>query len=1198
MSNFVARRGQLKGILTRFWNYVTTPDNDVNQIHIRKEKVEEVWQEFNRIQAEIELEIGEGENINEHYQYREEFEELYYKAITEANRRIHRTENISGTVEYNRDEDSERKMKEVNPMVKLAALNVPIFSGVYAEWASFYDIYTALIHNNDSISTIQKFFYLRSSLSEGAAECIKNIETTANNYLSAWSNLISRYNNKKLLVQTHVRAICDLPTVKGKSSSSLRQFSDNLRGHLAALKTLNQRPSEWGPLLLHVVCSKLDTDTISEWEIKTPIDELAKVDDLIEFLDSRFRVLEAVESAKNMNKSVNTVFEYKNTNRKNKFERNSMSLAVTAEIKCFICNQSHTIYKCPTFVAMSVDNRIKKTYELGLCKICLRRHEKRKCFARHCFKCAKAHNTMLHIGTEHQKLSTTTAVGSSSNTAATDTTVITSVNAHASVAIEHVLLSTAVVLAVNVDGNTLPCRVLLDSGSQTNFITEELVQTLHLKKNKIEHVISGIGETSQRATSSVWAKIKSRINDYTLNLQMVVVPKITGHLPNHNVKTKYNIPNNIKLADPSFNEPQKIDVLIGAAHFYDILRGGQKRPNPTGPLYQETVFGWVAAGPVLINSHANMMPSSAAFLATHGVMTLEHLLQQFWIVEDMGNEATYTPEERACEDHFNKTVTRSKIDGRFVVKLPFRENAKRLGKSYEIAKRRLLVIERKFKGNQDLKTEYISFMDEYERLGHMELVNEDTEVEGKMCYLPHHAVRKEDSTSTKLRVVFDASCKTQTGASLNDVLMKGPAIQNEIIYILARFRTHNYVVTADIAKMYRQIVVAEEHRDWQRILWRTMPEALVQTYRLNTVTYGTVPASYIATACLKKLAETNSMEYPKAAAAIIRDFYMDDFLSGAETKDEAATLIRQLIDVMNSAGMKLRKWSSNDIDLLKSILPDEDIELSNYYDIGGSTKKILGLYWDAHTDKLRFKMSPGVGSTTAISKRDILSDIASIFDPLGLVGPVVIRAKIMLQALWREKVNWDEPIPIGVREEWLKYRNLLPALNNLSISRKILGDLSVGHIEIHGFSDASEVAYGCCLYVRYATGTGSYSTSLICAKSKVAPIKTLSIPRLELCAALLLSRLAAKIIPKLQLNIKRRYFWTDSTIVLAWISSPAANWKVFVGNRVSEIQDKTSCSEWRHISSKENPADVISRGCCPSKLTENVLWWTGPEWIR
>lgn len=140
MSNFVAQRGQLKGILTRFWKYITTPDNDVNEIHIRKEKIEQLWQEFNRIQAEIELEVGEGESINEHYQFREEYEELYYKAITEANRKIQRAENISGTVEYDRDEDSERKLKEVNPMVKQAALNVPIFSGVYAEaeWTSFY----------------------------------------------------------------------------------------------------------------------------------------------------------------------------------------------------------------------------------------------------------------------------------------------------------------------------------------------------------------------------------------------------------------------------------------------------------------------------------------------------------------------------------------------------------------------------------------------------------------------------------------------------------------------------------------------------------------------------------------------------------------------------------------------------------------------------------------------------------------------------------------------------------------------------------------------------------------------------------------------------------------------------------------------------------------------------------------------------
>jgi len=944
----------------------------------------------------------------------------------------------------------------------------------------------------------------------------------------------------------------------------------------------------------------MDTDTISDWEIKTPRDELPKVIELLDFLDSRFHILEAVESAKHMNKTSNIVNDNKNTNQKNKFDKNSVSFAATSEVQCYVCNSSHTIYKCPAFIALAIGDRIKKTTELGLCKICLRRHEKKKCLARHCFKCGKPHNTLLHIVTEYQKASAPVSEkGQVATEVQLSSPVTTSVNAHVSTTTEHVLLSTALVSAANINGSMIPCRVLLDSGSQTNFITAELAQTLKLKKIKIEHLINGIGETSQRVTSAVWGAIKSRMNNYTLNLRMVIVPKITGHLPNKKVNAKYNIPDGIKLADPLFYSPQKIDILIGAEHFFDILCEGKIRPNPNGPLYQKTTFGWVASGPVTINQREDAMITSTTFYTTESGPTLVNLLQKFWIIEEPGNNVTHTQEERACVDHFNNTVTRCKFDGRFIVQLPFRENAKRLGKSYEIAKRRLLAMERKFENNSELKIEYSSFMKEYEELGHMELVkDEEDEIEGETCYLPHHAVRKECSTSTKLRVVFDASCKTQSGVSLNDTLLKGPVIQDDIIFILARFRTYKYVLSADVEKMYRQIWVSEPHRNMQRILWRTSPDAPIQTYRLKTVTYGTVPASYLATACFKHLAETHQEQHREGAEAIVRDFYMDDFLGGAETNEKTTELLVQLTTLLNTAGMKLRKWSSNDINLIKSIVPEEDIELSNDFESDSTVKKILGLFWDASSDELKYKIPPIPSCAQyTITKRKMLSDIASIFDPLGLVGPVVIRAKILLQSLWREKINWDEAVPDCMQEEWRKYCESMPSLNNLVIPRKIAGDLINDIVEIHGFSDASEVAYGCCLYLRCINSDGACSTSLICAKSKVAPIKSLSIPRLELCAALLLVRVATTLLPKLQINIQRRYFWTDSTIVLSWIASPSAKWKTFAANRVSEIQDKTLQSEWRHVRTNDNSADVISRGCCPSKLVANDIWWFGPSWL-
>ncbi|XP_025407042.1 uncharacterized protein LOC112680991 [Sipha flava] len=393
----------------------------------------------------------------------------------------------------------------------------------------------------------------------------------------------------------------------------------------------------------------------------------------------------------------------------------------------------------------------------------------------------------------------------------------------------------------------------------------------------------------------------------------------------------------------------------------------------------------------------------------------------------------------------------------------------------------------------------------------------------------------------------------------------------------------------------RPLLMTNKHRDYQRILWRTDSNQPIQIYRLNTITYGTVPTSYLATGCLQVLAETAREQFPYITPIINHAFYMDDLLTGADTEQEVTKIRDGLITVMSSAGLTLRKWSSNDTSLITS-LPNEDIEISNKYELDHSLKKILGLFWDATSDELKYNVHETKRlEGMAVTKREMLSDIAAIFDPLGLVGPLIVRAKILLQSLWREKIDWDEPVPVNIQEQWFEYRTQLSAINRLSISRKITNNLKSCVIEVNGFSDASTLAYGCCLYLRCTDNAGIHHTNLICAKSKVSPLKTLSLPRLELCAALLLTRLANKLIPKLKLKISQLYFWTDSEIILAWIASSSTKWRTFVAHRVTEIQNKTTKNQWRHVSTY--PADVISRGCCPSKLINLNLWWSGPNWL-
>lgn len=368
------------------------------------------------------------------------------------------------------------------------------------------------------------------------------------------------------------------------------------------------------------------------------------------------------------------------------------------------------------------------------------------------------------------------------------------------------------------------------------------------------------------------------------------------------------------------------------------------------------------------------------------------------------------------------------------------------------------------------------------------------------------------------------------------------------------------------------------------------------TYCFKTVTYGVITASYLATACIGKLLSDEALRFPEAFRALKHDFYIDDFLGGAGSISEALKLRDDLITVLQKAGMELCKWSSYDHRLLENVDTAINVNANdNLIDVKNTTK-ILGMYWNQDIDTYQYTIRP-FDENTRITKRVILSEIASVFDPLGLISPVIIKFKIIMQQLWQLNTSWDAVLPSNIEKEWKDNHQKFSDLNLLVINRSLIGDGEIADIQLHGFSDASVTAYGACLYLRVLNTNGKFITNLICFKLRVAPLKTVSIPRLELLAAVLLTRLASKYAPNLHLPIKKRFFWSDSMVVIAWISSQSSKWKTFVANRVGEIHERTSIHEWSHVGTHDNPADIVSRGCWPSQIKNLELWWNGPKWL-
>ncbi|GFU83357.1 uncharacterized protein TNCV_3739671 [Trichonephila clavipes] len=256
--------------------------------------------------------------------------------------------------------------------------------------------------------------------------------------------------------------------------------------------------------------------------------------------------------------------------------------------------------------------------------------------------------------------------------------------------------------------------------------------------------------------------------------------------------------------------------------------------------------------------------------------------------------------------------------------------------------------------------------------------------------------------------------------------------------------------------------------------------------------------------------------------------------------------------------------------------------------------KTLGVSWKPNLDCFLIKVKICLDSS--YTKRDVLSTIAKIFDLVGLMAPVISEAKIFLQRLWRSKLEWNDLLPAEEYREWQQFLVSLENINNIEIPRRILVAFPEV-IEIHGFADASERCYGAAVYCKSKNLKSETLVRLITSKSRVVPIKSLTIHRLELCAAVLLAKLVNRVVAALQLDTAELYLWSDSMIVLAWLRKEPMDLKTFVQNRVAKIQELYPNQLWRHVPSDQNPADLVSRGVDPDKLLQQNLWFNGPTFL-
>lgn len=636
-----------------------------------------------------------------------------------------------------------------------------------------------------------------------------------------------------------------------------------------------------------------------------------------------------------------------------------------------------------------------------------------------------------------------------------------------------------------------------------------------------------------------------------------------------------------------------IDLLLGADIWGQLIKPGIRNGQRNEPFALNTHLGWIVSGPVdTIHTHLAMAP-----VTTHNEIQLDEILQKFWQVEEVDNNTHMASDaDIECEEMFKQTVVRLP-DGRYQVQIPFLSTAKALGDSERIARRQFAQLERRLHSNEDLLAKYIAFMREYLELGHMEVATELSTDSSQQYFIPHHAVTE------KFRVVFNGSAKTSNGVSLNDTQHIGPIQQDILVSIIHCFQRFPVAVVADVEKMYRQVMIDPRHRNWQLILWRESINVTIQIFRLTTVTYGMRSSPFLAIRALRQCAHDNTGvidELPRGEAAknsILSSFYVDDYLSSFSDETTAIQTANDVDTILRCGSFKLRKWNSNSASVLQGITnhinkPRENDGTNQALTTNETT--VLGLNWNAETDEFFYKVNLSPITVTQ-TKSSILGDIARLYDRIGMLAPIIITGKVFMQRLWREQITWHDPVPELILRDWLKYRNSLQLLESLRIPRWF-GMRTDGSTTLHGFCDASAKAYGCAIYARTVSSSG-VCVQLVSAKTKVAPLKQLTIPRPELCAAKLLVEQFNKVRIALQLQNVEYSLWSDASIVEAWLRREPADLHVYVANRIQYIQQHSNVASWYHVRTAENPADYCSRGMVIEKFIKSSLWWHGPSFL-
>ena len=1077
----------------------------------------------------------------------------------------------------------------------------------YADWRISFD---SLIDSKVG-TPMEKLHRLRKYVAGDALDSISGYFRlqTANAYQNALDTLREEFGRDELVEDSFRDKLESYAKISGKDHQALKRYSYFLKQCLAAQAAI---PS------LRVLDDKRENKkfirALPEWLIsrwtRYVTDEQDKrgfppFSKYVDFVAHEAKV--ASNNLRDMNNSKpqsNRPMENNSSSRPQNFNRNLRNFHTNArrDELCLYCGKTnHSVAECFGLGRLSYPDRDNFVRQHSLCYSCLLTgHQKQNCRQRaKCKKCYKLHPTSLHkepsdweIKRQSSNANTGGPIERDYRSGTVAEPARTSVSVRRSEETNQENAKKLTVKTMNLTGNILTMAVpvhisteenpqketlvyaLLDTQSDSSYITTNAAGSLKLTSSQ-EQVI--IGTMTSESSMKLDRYHNIRIRGYNESKSTTLsaygwesIPCEISHIPN-----QVNVAELPHLKDHAHKLPPPLDIEIG------LLIGGNC-PEAFAPLdvilgevgkpfAQKTMLGWTVFGAKDTNQHQQKRSRINKTMLT----TEDQLISQ---------------EDIKFLDIMENGVKTMK-DGSYQLPLPFKKKPNMPDNRLQTEKR-LMALKKKFEEDKAFEEEYNDFMNELISNGHAEPVDSKNSVQhGEMWYIPHFAVTHPKKKKT--RVVFDCSAKYKN-TSLNEHLLQGPDMMNSLVGILCRFRKEEIAISCDIEKMFYNFYVDEEDRDYLRFLW--LIDGIVKEFRMTVHLFGATSSPAVATYGLRKLAQNHQDQFPVAARFIERNFYVDDGITSVANVEDAKRLINDAREVCAKGNLRLHKFICNDREVL-SYIPETEktIQEIDLFRDNLSTQRTLGLEWALDTDMLKFKSSHV--QDKPVTKRGILSTVSQIFDPLGLLSPFILLGKNILQQVNQSGVDWDEEISGDLQGRWKVWLAQLVGLDKITISRciKPLGFGTVIRTELHHFCDASTHGIGACSYIRLINTSNEVHCALLLGKSRVIPKKgKVTIPRLELQGAILATQLSATLHRELDMGIDAEHFWTDSAIVLGYLTNDSKRFQVYVANRIHEIRLQSNPDQWHHIQGDENPADIASRGANCDKLITSK-WFTGPS---